>query len=464
MPTSAVAGSGSHLPAVVTRHVQRTPAPHAAAEPTRTRVIPLWERGFIIMLFVCFSGALTPLFWRANLSSDPTEANPLTQLIFFSIYIGAIVLMLRQWRLALTVVLHSWLLWLLVLLAVSSVAWTTDPSLTVRRSLALVGTTVVGLYLATRLDVREQVRYLMLALLGTAVLSIVAGIVFPSDAILGGLWRGVFVHKNVLGRAMMLSCVVAGMVAFSQYRWRAVAWASIVISFAGILLSGSRTALVVLIVILITAPFFRMLRWNISISVPLLLMTLAGGSYIMVWLGTYSDSILGALGKDSSLTGRTELWSKVLEMIQRHPWYGYGYAGFWQGWEGPSAEVWDFVQWTPAHSHFGLMDLTLDLGLVGLTIFLVGYGISFWRAISFTAQSGGSEHFWPLIYLIFMLLYNLTESAILARNSIFWLLYVSVFLSLARWRAGTRQRRRRQTLLNRLPPHQRSRAVARLLQ
>ena len=38
-----------------------------------------------------------------------------------------------------------------------------------------------------------------------------------------------------------------------------------------------------------------------------------------------------------TLTGRTELWATVIEMIREHPWFGYGYSGFWLGWDGESA-------------------------------------------------------------------------------------------------------------------------------
>ncbi|WP_206670111.1 hypothetical protein, partial [Staphylococcus aureus] len=41
------------------------------------------------------------------------------------------------------------------------------------------------------------------------------------------------------------------------------------------------------------------------------------------------------------------------------------------------------------------------------------------------------EGLWTLMYLSFLVIYNISESTLLATNSIFWILYVSTIFSMA---------------------------------
>ncbi|WP_049558612.1 O-antigen ligase family protein, partial [Limnoraphis robusta] len=75
--------------------------------------------------------------------------------------------------------------------------------------------------------------------------------------------------------------------------------------------------------------------------------------------------LLGLIGKDPSLTGRTDLWAWAREMIDKRPWLGYGYTAFWQGLDGGSAYIIRAARWPVPYSHNGILDLWLDIGLLG---------------------------------------------------------------------------------------------------
>lgn len=118
----------------------------------------------------------------------------------------------------------------------------------------------------------------------------------------------------------------------------------------------------------------------------------------------------------------------VLEKIGERPWLSYGYGGFWLGLNGESADVWNAVKWQPPHSHNGFLDLWLDLGLLGLSIFAFSFMAACWRSVAWLRQNHTSEGLWPLAYLTFLLLANITESSLLRQNFL-WILYVSITLS-----------------------------------
>lgn len=143
-----------------------------------------------------------------------------------------------------------------------------------------------------------------------------------------------------------------------------------------------------------------------------------------------TEFVLGVLGRDPTLTGRTGLWAAVLEMIRERPWLGYGYSAFWLGWEGKSAYIWTLYPWGPPHAHNGLLELWLNLGSLGILVFVLGFLMSFSRAIVWVRSTRTAEGFWPLAVLTYIALTNAAESTILSINSIYWILYVAVALSI----------------------------------
>ena len=66
-----------------------------------------------------------------------------------------------------------------------------------------------------------------------------------------------------------------------------------------------------------------------SIATPLLFLG-AGTVVLLLVLVAVGDMswVLGLMDKDTSLSGRTEIWSLVWQKILAHPLLGYGYSAF----------------------------------------------------------------------------------------------------------------------------------------
>jgi O-antigen ligase len=112
------------------------------------------------------------------------------------------------------------------------------------------------------------------------------------------------------------------------------------------------------------------------------------------------------LGRDPTLTGRTEIWKDLL--IFDYNWIlGTGYESFWLG--ERLIQVWTEAGYI-TQAHNGYLEIYLNLGIVGLFI-LVGMLISSYRRIcrSFTH----SPVLAPLVLASWtlMLFYNITEAA-----------------------------------------------------
>jgi len=141
------------------------------------------------------------------------------------------------------------------------------------------------------------------------------------------------------------------------------------------------------------------------------------GGYIAMGVASNPGGITRLLGKDSTLTGRTQLWSLVWKLIRSHPWFGYGYGGFWLGLQGPSAPVWRAVGWQPPNAHNGFLDLLLDLGIIGLLLFVPVILTALRHAFTLARRGRTLDTAFPLIFLFFLLISNIIGLTQLGMNA-----------------------------------------------
>ncbi|WP_424097677.1 O-antigen ligase family protein [Moorena producens] len=395
-----------------------------------------FEPIFTTVSLVLYSGGvLTVILSGGRSEGDVIQEfdSSLSRLLFVLIYLVTFFLLTLRWKKVLYLLSKDRWLSLLVGIAVISVFWSSEPTTTINRAVALIGTTLFGVYLASRYTMKEQLEMLGWAFGVAILLSFLFIVALPKYGIMGGVhagtWRGIYVHKNVLGKVMVPSAVVFLLLAIRGKKNNLLLWGGFGLAVILLLFTTSKTALVSLIIMLFSLYLYRMLRWRYDLLIPAIFaMTTFGGS-VLIWLLDNADALLGAIGKDATLTGRTKLWPFVLDMIDKQPWLGYGYGSFWNGLNGESAYVWRAVLWPAPNAHNGLLDLWLALGILGVLIYLIGFSFSLLRAIAWLRVSKTSENLWPLLFLTYTVLANITETSVMIQNNIFWVLYTSVALS-----------------------------------
>ena len=84
---------------------------------------------------------------------------------------------------------------------------------------------------------------------------------------------------------------------------------------------------------------------------------------------TAPDPFLELIGKDPTLTGRTELWTYVIAHIWMKPWFGWGYAVFWLLTNPAGLEISSAMHWSPTQAHNGLLEFMLNVGVLGTALF-----------------------------------------------------------------------------------------------
>ncbi|MGB7441957.1 MAG: O-antigen ligase [Coleofasciculaceae cyanobacterium] len=382
-------------------------------------ILKLAEKGFTLVTLLLSTEAFISLLPHA-----------VRQLIWFSVYAISLFLLVLRWKQSVRVAMRGSLLWFFLGIVLFSIFWSDAPSITFRQSFALFGTTLFGLYLATRYSMREQLQLLALVLGIAAFLSLVFAVALPAYGLQGGQsWQGIYHHKNILGRMMILSSVVFALMVNVNQERRWLPWAGFGLSSILLVLSNSKTALALYLILLALLPLYRALRLYYKLAVPAVIACILTGGGVSLVILSSLESVLDSAGKDLTLSGRTGLWGLVIDMIEKRPWLGYGYGGFWRGWDGASAYVWSVEWWYPLHSHNGYLDLWLDLGFVGILAYALSFLLVMRRAIVWVRLTKTPEYLLPLSYLTFLFLYNLTESVILHQNTIFWILYVAFVFS-----------------------------------
>lgn len=141
------------------------------------------------------------------------------------------------------------------------------------------------------------------------------------------------------------------------------------------------------------------------------------------------DLLVAAIGRDLTLTGRTEIWDASARFVEARPWLGYGYYAFWLPENGPAYWVREAVNWQVASAHSGWLELALGLGRVGVVLFALQMAGALRRSAGavFRADAG---LYAPALLAVFAL-YTLSESHVLQANDLFWAIYVAVVARLA---------------------------------
>ncbi|MGC2333801.1 MAG: O-antigen ligase family protein [Candidatus Acidiferrales bacterium] len=350
--------------------------------------------------------------------------------ILAALYLAVFLIGLIHFRRSRYAALHTPALFALLLLTFASAAWATFPGVVLRRTIGLAGTCLFGVVAGATLSASEQLWILRWVLRIAAAMSLAMVILLPRHGIStgiadldGGGWRGMFNHKNGLGAAMALAILVEWLVPTRALLSRISKTLWLCLYCVLLVFSNSMTALTAIALTFLILYAFRIFRRQYKLPLPALL---GGALVIGAFFLANPGEITGTLGRSSDITGRTELWHWVVQMIFRRPWLGYGFSGFWGGGSPEYALVVRMIGWTPMYSHDGYLEIVLSLGVAGLLLF-AWFMVTGLRRALYQAETGESIcDLWPLAFLLYFLIHNLGECTILWQNCLEWALCVAV--------------------------------------
>ena len=126
------------------------------------------------------------------------------------------------------------------------------------------------------------------------------------------------------------------------------------------------------------------------------------------------------LGKNETLTDRTEVWNDVLQ-IHINPFLGAGFESFWLG--DRLKTMWAKWSWHPNQAHNGYLETYLNLGLVGVFLLVGLFLATFWKSRRELLTNFQFGRF-RLGFLLAIVAYNWTEAAFKNISATWFVFYI----------------------------------------
>lgn len=373
---------------------------------------------FAVAVFILSTGAFFVLRDAEDASS------PLVLLLWLSAYAvattGLLDELMRQRQLRVPVFLLAF-----VLLALLSTVWSVAPDVSLRRGIALAGTVIVGLFLALKLSAVDVFEALRRAATIVAVASLVLYLVGDPRALdeVHQTLRGVVATKNTLGRVSAVGLIATATVVFLDFRrWRRCALSAATLLLTLALTDSAGGAALALVGVLAVggAAAWRFDRGRSA--APAVGLAALGVLVLLLPIGLTANSLLDLLGRDATLTGRTAIWTESLHAAAERPLLGSGYGAFWalgsSDGSAAAARISTRLAEPVANAHNGLLDVMLDVGIVGVGLTLLVLSSVLVRGLR-DARSG---HTGPatlrLVVLGLLLVSTAVEGGLLLENAL----------------------------------------------
>jgi O-antigen ligase len=392
-------------------------------------------------LWVFISGSRFPSGWADILGlrlggTSVDEGSPVDALFFFFLIMAGIHVLHRR-RVNLGEFIRN-NRWVTIYLAYCFVAilWSDIPLVALKRWIKLFGQPVMVLVLLTEPDPMESLARLLKRLAYVWVpVSILFTRYFPDLGRAFDGWTGspmntgITTNKNILG----CDCFILGLF-FVWHFLRVRRWEpgvarknEMYLCVAFFLLTGwalhmahsstSNGALLLGMALMLVVGFDFVDRRRIS-SYLVIVLAVCVSAELMFGIHKLA---LTFLGRDSTLTGRTEVWHMLLNW-DINPLLGVGFESFWQ--ETRMAQIKFILPGLVINeSHNGYLETYINLGALG-----VGVTLAMLLATYFKARRALLDDFdfgrFRFAYLFAFIIYNWTEAAFRTHNVPFFMFFL----------------------------------------
>jgi exopolysaccharide production protein ExoQ len=153
--------------------------------------------------------------------------------------------------------------------------------------------------------------------------------------------------------------------------------------------------------------------------VHILIAAMLTASVSVLFLGV-SPGVLETMGRNPTLTDRTEVWTLLLSLV-RNPLFGTGFESFWLG---PRLEkMWSTYWWHPNEAHNGYIEVFLNLGWMGIALLAVVIATGYRTALA-AWRSDPPKGSLRMAYFLAGVVYNFTEAAFFKMMAPVWVFFL----------------------------------------
>ena len=335
-----------------------------------------------------------------------------------------------------------------------SIVWSQYKVMTFGAGLAMILTTGAGVMVAIAFPLRQMVDHLLRALqwiigLSFALELFVAVVVrhplpplymlhtsnIPPTAywvngllLTGGPIQGIVGNRNPLGFIALMCglCVVATWLDHRMSNARAALWMGLSLLTLGLTRSATvmmatiACAAVVVAAVLIRrlAPQQRRRGVHVAIALAVLLILAALAMH---------DTVSSLLGRDSDLTGRAEIWQRVVRLWELRPVTGWGWIMYWAPWIPMFRYLVVRPDGAPTMSaHNSYLETLFQTGLIGAGVLVV---VVVWLLrdtyrVALHSLDTDMTALLPALAMTAMVIQSFTESRLISEGN--WMLVAAI--------------------------------------
>ncbi len=391
------------------------------------RKAPLWEQAVVTLwLFVTYL---------------PLDGISPIRYLLMAYFVGLTVVFYRE---IIPVLYKCWPLFLLPIFGLLSFGWSPYPSDALRSGMLMMLTPLTIVVIGARLNTRQVLRCLMFAGMMTTI--------YITPMLSSFEDGGPYGSKNLLAIQMLFAMLMSLVTALNEKEpaWlRLLALAFVPVCFVYQYLGHSATSTVFAVVGIagmigmryFWIGFSRIRHLRTSLMMFAAFIALAGTMvFLSIPENTMKDDFLSMLGKDSTFSGRAEIWRQAELVSQEHPVLGLGLEGFWQYDVGAAQTINenDFKAFgTKLTFHNAHWEVRVHLGYIGLVLFELILGWCMYRTVMTWFRSPGMDSSALLIAMIIIFTSTFTESWLWSTfNTIVNLFYFAAITTLG---AGARK-------------------------
>ncbi|MBK7228606.1 MAG: O-antigen ligase family protein [Ignavibacteriales bacterium] len=375
---------------------------------------------FAIFIFITFFGTSLPSF-QAKMQEIGTEdietSNIVNQIIYPILFFLSFIAFLSNTQSAISIIKKEKLFSILLFYALITISWSDFPLVSFKRWFQIFTYFfVILVFLSYSKNYNELLKILKPILYAFIFISFVVVLVIPGakDPAFG-TWRGLSPHKNSFGQRSLIATVLSSIILINENNRIKKIIGLIMVSIAITLVIGSvsSTAYTALFIFLSMSLLFYLKNRifnSIGAGYFLFFTTIFFAASLLIVVFVFFPEVLdmfqGIFGKEGSYDDRNRLWQVIIFNISQHPIQGCGFQGFWVI-ESPTIQlIYNSFLWLPIQGHNGYLDMINEIGLIGLSLFLLVIVNYFRKAII-----NKNLNLWAW-FLVLPLVINITETTL----------------------------------------------------